>query len=148
MTFLTQFGSNQIISKKVKIFNFSVYLCVKLHSRTLVVQVGGSITFSRKYMASSKKFSGYLQAHRLTSESLSLIACSRKKKFNFYETPFFDDFATNFLISCLTDNRFQRKKFQLLVQGYGTHMRTFSLIPLLRLELLTTHKTQWDDRGP
>ena len=92
MTFLTQFGSNQTISKKVKIFVFSVCLCVKLWSRAHGVQLKEPITFSRKNISSSPTLRQYLQTHRLSTESLSQKSCSRKEKCNFYETLIFGRF--------------------------------------------------------
>ena len=91
VTFLTQFGSNQII-KKIKIFIFSVCLCVELHSRALGVQLGGLITFSRMNISEPPALKIFSYGPRLTSESLGLIACSRKKKCKFYETSFLTRF--------------------------------------------------------
>ena len=62
--------------KKIKIFIFSVCLCVKLHSRALGVQLEEPITFSRMNISEPLALRIFRFAPRLTSESLGLIACS------------------------------------------------------------------------
>ena len=78
-----------MISKKGQNFHFSVCLCVKLYPRALEVQLGGPITFSRMIISEPLALKISLHAPSLTSESLSLIVCSRKKKCKFYETSIF-----------------------------------------------------------
>ena len=67
-------------------------MCVKLHSRALGVQLWGLITFSRMNISGLLALKIFQHGPRLISESLSLIACSRKMKCEFYETSFFSRF--------------------------------------------------------
>ena len=67
-------------------------MCVELYSRALGVQLGGLITFSRMKISEPPALKIFSHGPRLTSESLGLIACSRKKKCKFYETSFLTRF--------------------------------------------------------
>ena len=62
--------------EKNQIFDSFSYLCVKIHSRALGVQLGGLITFSRMNISEPPALKIFSHGPRLTSESLGLIACS------------------------------------------------------------------------
>ena len=121
-------------------------LCVKLHSRALGVQLGGLITFSRMKISEPPALKIFSHGPRLTSESLGLIACSRKKKCKFYETSFLTRFWYYFANILSHRQNFSKPYTLFLSLGvwtitYGTHMRSFSSKPVLSLEFCTTRKT-------
>ena len=85
-------GQIRSFEKKIKIFIFSVCLCVKLHSRALGVQLWGPITFSRMNISGLLALKMFFHTPGISSKSFSLIACSRIKKYKFYKTSVFSGF--------------------------------------------------------